>query len=80
MPRRLYIAEEFDSYRRAVIPAQASFVQIEECRRAFFAGAASAINLIGNSPSDSKGQEQFISDLNAELTEFPKRVMKLHRE
>ena len=33
------VASAFESYRREVIPAAASDVQVEECRRAFYAGA-----------------------------------------
>lgn len=34
------IEKEWNSYRLAVIPAGAGEIQIEECKRAFYAGAA----------------------------------------
>jgi hypothetical protein len=37
------IAISFDSYRREVIPLEAIPVQIQECRRAFYAGAHAAL-------------------------------------
>lgn len=33
------IAQAWESYRRDVVPATASAVQVQECRRAFYAGA-----------------------------------------
>jgi hypothetical protein len=38
MTRKL-ILEGWNSYRREVIPSDAPAIQIEECRRAFYAGA-----------------------------------------
>jgi hypothetical protein len=36
---------QWESYRAAVVPKDAGLVQIEECRRAFYAGAASALHI-----------------------------------
>ena len=33
------VQKQWDSYRAAVVPTQASPVQVQECRRAFYAGA-----------------------------------------
>jgi hypothetical protein len=35
---RLLVLEGWNSYRREVIPAEAPVIQVEECRRAFYAG------------------------------------------
>jgi hypothetical protein len=43
-PRRL--EHEWHSYRDQVVPKGADAVQVEECRRAFYAGAASIHNVI----------------------------------
>lgn len=38
---KLSIANEWETYRQGVLPADAPAVQLSECRRAFYAGAAS---------------------------------------
>lgn len=78
MPRRLYIAEQFDSYRREVIPANAPMVQVEECRRAFYAGTAALIGILRESPDNPSEERRFMLDLEAELKDFPNRVVKLN--
>ena len=76
--RRCRIAEKFSSYRRDVIPSDAPPVQIEECRRAFFAGAVSLYSIVmaGLSPSPGVTDDDmsFMEDIDAELKAFPKSV------
>ncbi len=78
MPRRLRIAEKFASYRRDVIPNNAPPVQIEECRRAFFAGAVALYGLmmagLSSAPGVTQDDMSFMADVDAELRAFPKSV------
>lgn len=39
------VKEKWESYLREVVPANAGPVQVEECRRAFYAGAGSLLNI-----------------------------------
>lgn len=72
MKRR--IAEEWQGYRRKVIPANASSVQLKESEKAFFGGASAAFFLMKehlcerNDPPEV--WEAFLDDLLAELCEF----------
>lgn len=69
------IAREWESYQQKVLPPDAGPVQIQECRRAFYAGARSLFTLlaVGVSPgmdeptADDLNMMQEISD---ELDEF----------
>jgi len=66
--------EEFAKFRVACIPSNAPPAQVEDLRRAFYGGALAFNHLVmgglssedGSSPQD----EQFMSDLIAELVEF----------
>lgn len=46
MPNRLRILEAWNSFRREVLPAEVSEVQLTETRRAFYAGAISSWAII----------------------------------
>ena len=78
MPRLCRIAENFLTYRSEVIPQDAPPVQIEECRRAFFAGAVALYLLVlaGLSPNPGVTPEDmsFMADVDAELTACLKSV------
>lgn len=75
MPRRLRMQEEFESYRREVIPVNAPMAQIVECRRAFYAGAQAFRALCCRSPNDPAGEARFLLELEQELDDFPKREL-----
>ena len=47
------IAEEFKNYQRNVMPSMCGDTQVVECRRAFYAGALSAITVLGNCGSST---------------------------
>lgn len=59
-------------YREMVVPKNASAIQIEECRRAFYAGAASIYDVIldHETPESTEGDMQKMRDLVNELEAF----------
>ena len=65
---------EWFSYRAAVIPDTAGPVQVEECRRAFYAGGAALHNIVMTmlSPTaePTEADIQKMQDLHDELKEF----------
>jgi hypothetical protein len=75
--KRRYMAEQFDDYRRKVIPRDAHPVQVTECKRAFFAGALAIQSVIMANltpgPDSSPADEEMMMDLTEELEEFGKR-------
>jgi hypothetical protein len=72
MPSRFHIQEEFDSYRKAVIPADAPLVQVVECRRAFYAGAQALRHIVLNAPEGLAGR-RFLIEVEEELRDFVRR-------
>lgn len=72
------IAEAWASYRERVVPVEAGEVQVEECRRAFYAGASAAF--YGIMAAASPGPELTAADdamaekIDAELRAFAARV------
>lgn len=62
------------SYRREVVPPQAGEVQVEECRRAFYAGALAVWSSImsglseGSEPQPT--DEALLASIQAEFVEF----------
>jgi hypothetical protein len=60
------VAHAFEHYRRAVIPAEASAVQVEECRRAFYAGSyALLMNVAYHIGDESTPEDEGIRQLEA---------------
>jgi hypothetical protein len=58
------IASAFESYRQVVMPKDAPDVQIEECRRAFYAGSyALLMNVAHNIGDESTDEEDGIRQL-----------------
>jgi hypothetical protein len=58
------VAESFATYRAQVIPPAAPDVQVEECRRAFYAGVYFCLlNLMHNIGDESTDEEQGIVEL-----------------
>lgn len=74
MPRQLRIREEFNSYRKSVIPADAPSIQIKECRRAFYAGAQALLGRIMESLDPDKEATEndvlMMNEITVELSEF----------
>lgn len=71
------IAEEFARYRREVIPANASQLQITECERAFFGGAMVMLSRLHETPENEREAEKYIADLHVELDEYGKAAYAL---
>jgi hypothetical protein len=60
------VASAFESYRQHVIPQDAPAVQVEEYRRAFYAGSyALLLNIAANIGDDSTSEEDGIVQLEA---------------
>jgi hypothetical protein len=68
------IADFWASYRRSVVPRDASPVQVQECRRAFYAGATALLaGMMGAAEGDGDPTEQDyrrMEDLAGELARF----------
>lgn len=56
MPRS--ILDHWNDYRREVIPADAPAVQIQECRRAFYAGAQAFLACLLAASADDVGEDE----------------------
>lgn len=73
------VREQWESYRRQVVPAGAMPIQVMVCRRAFYAGAeaffALTLNVSGDDISDDAGAE-YLETLRQELQAFAKDVEK----
>lgn len=76
--KRQLMAEQWDSFARAVLPANCSTVQRQEMRRAFYAGAqAIMFKVITSLAPDSEptGEDlQMMMDLGRELSDFAEAV------
>lgn len=68
------IFDQWRSYERDIVPAAASAVQREECRRAFYAGAAALFGLVmaAVEPKNEDDCEVNLAQLDAELSAFTK--------
>ena len=75
---RQVIAELWDSYMRAVLPANAPTVQRWECRRAFYAGCEGLLRAImkaleaGEDATD--GDLRMMAGIEVELQKFARDV------
>jgi hypothetical protein len=66
-------AQKWESYLREVIPAAAPDVQIQECRRAFYAGAQGMFTAMYHVSTDDISEDQgaeHLEELNQELQAF----------
>lgn len=66
------VAKAWASYREQVVPAAAGSTQVQECQRAFYAGAQAMLFLIVHEPETTQGAYQ-IAEFAAELTAFARR-------
>lgn len=58
------VAESFETYRTRVLPRDAPPIQVDECRRAFYAGTYFMLmNLMANVGDESTSDEQGIAEL-----------------
>lgn len=72
------IEQQWLSYRSAVLPKEAPLIQLQECRRAFYAGAQALLQtlLTAVSPGQEVTDEdaQVLERVQKELDEFAKAV------
>lgn len=68
------LLSEWQSFERVVVPAGASAIQREECRRAFYAGAVCLRKLIDDAvePLSEDENQRRLQALDDELNAFPK--------
>lgn len=70
----------WEDYRFGVVPHDASSIQVNECRRAFYGGVQSILAEMTRamSPGDDITDEDmsFVSSVNAELSAFLHNVLK----
>jgi len=67
------------SYRNQVLPKQAPPIQVQECRRAFYAGACAYQHLammLGEDQAGTATVTERLKKLNEEIHEFTARVLK----
>lgn len=62
------IAQLWDSYEQEVIPAGAGETQVQECRRAFYAGASAALRSVLEIGEDTVSEDQGV-DVLEQLTD-----------
>lgn len=72
---RRYIDKLWQSYRRDVVPADASPDQVEECLRAFMAGAGAMMTFITDSPAGL--EEEMVMAIVMELEGWQERMRAL---
>lgn len=68
------VFDAWQDYARKIVPADAGAVQVEECRRAFYAGAISFYRLMMEASQDPNEAvcERNLERLHAELQEMPR--------
>jgi hypothetical protein len=69
------IADEWNDYRRKVLPATAPAGQVQECKRAFYAGGrallTAILNILDPSSDDATERDLRVMDsIDRELREF----------
>lgn len=73
-----YIERGWDSYRRLVVPRDASETQIKETRQAFYAGASilfqSLMLTLDPGETETDADMQRMADLQAEIDEFGQQL------
>jgi hypothetical protein len=69
-----HIEQQWLEYQRQVLPADASEIQIRECKRAFFAGARALETLLLTHLEDgdqiTDAELKLVKELRDELSEF----------
>lgn len=76
------IEPQFESYRKEVVPREATESQLIETRRAFYAGAAAMFLVINQIAGieDEKAGEDAMNEIVKELEQFPAQVQKGGRD
>jgi len=70
------LANAMAEYMERVLPAQAGPEQVQETRRAFYAGAFSILSIFNAMPEDDKVIEEEIAGLAQEVKEFLEKVKR----
>lgn len=70
------IEAEWTGYRMAAVPDKAGAVQLQESRRAFYAGAVAMLTLMVESARRNEDVHELISKLDTEIRDFGERVKK----
>jgi hypothetical protein len=74
------VRKEWESYRRTVLPATAPAIQLQESRRAFYAGAemlmCAILRSLDPSPDAVASDMALIAALDAELRQFATDVQQ----
>lgn len=71
-----YMVKVWEEYRKAVIPPDASIIQVVECKKAFYGGASAYMSIIlgaGNLDESVEPTEKdikFLDDITNELQTF----------
>lgn len=69
-----YIEKEWATYRAFVMPGDASVAQVDETRKAFYAGASSLfhtiLNILEDGPEATEGDLEKMSSIQKELEAF----------
>lgn len=78
--RQNRIQEEWIGYRNTVIPANASSVQLQECRRAFYGGVHAMFQRVLKELGPTEGPDEpdinMLGEIQAELDDFNERVQR----
>lgn len=73
-----FIQSAWTSYRKMVVPPDAPPIQIQECKQAFFAGAATLFNCLLNgfdsSDDITKSDLQSMADIQSEIDDFGQQI------
>ena len=83
--RKEHIKAMWESYLKQIVPDDAHETQIEETRRAFYAGAAilytGIMNMLDESANDTQGDIDLMEDLAHEIhafgQEFDKHIFNI---
>jgi hypothetical protein len=74
------LRDQWATYRERVVPAEAMPIQVQECRRAFYAGAESLLRAVmagldpGAEPTDADMVK--MQEIEIELSQFVEDVKK----
>ena len=71
--RRQRILEEWNTYRKMVVPPNATDDQLLQLRRAFFGGASMAYSLMVNESVEPEHGLEVLNDMDAEFRDFAER-------
>jgi hypothetical protein len=78
---KLTIVSQWQSYEAQVLPKGCSFVQLQETRRAFYAGVASVLAFMARISNEDISEEEgsdIIEELVQESIDFAARIGRDH--